>query len=273
MMRPTSAVLASVLSLFAMATPGHSADPPDVTLKVSRKSDFRSYFITQKVFLNDKLVASVGSGESKIVPLTGVTPGPCTLKTVCWTGDGQQLGSETRDLIIPCRNAVVEVGVDTGRSNLFTKISGDLVDTSVAKVLSVKFDKELKAVVVKTSPAIKLPAGATKTVEDTIRVKHSVTLTEGWTAAGEVKSKVKLYWLPIEGGVRYEVQKSTSQSYETETERKRSVTLTGNGTSASSVVWVEYYRTGTAKVSINGSEIELPFEFREDFDLVAEESK
>jgi hypothetical protein len=267
MIRTTGLIATTVLCLFLTTAPVHSDQPPDVTIKVTRPSD-NQIFATEKLYLNGKLVASLRSGDSKTVPLTGVNPGPCTFKVVTIAGLGGE-SSETRDMIIACRNAFIQVDL-TKRLSDESSITGDVVDTSVAKVLSVEFHKELKAVVVKKSPPIQLPSGTTKTVEDTIRVKHSVTLTEGWTASREVKANVQLWWLPIEGGLRYEVQKSTNQSYETEPERKRSVTLTGDGKSASRVLWVEYYRTGKARVTIKGVEVELPFEFREDFDLLTE---
>ena len=65
----------------------------------------------------------------------------------------------------------------------------------------------------------------------------------------------------------------TNKTYGVETEVKRSVTITGtDSTSGVRVVWVEYYRTGKAKVRIDNQEVELPFEFREDFDLLLEKA-
>jgi hypothetical protein len=71
--------------------------------------------------------------------------------------------------------------------------------------------------------------------------------------------------------IRHSVEESASRSYGVETERKRSVTIKGSGSSAGvRVVWVDYYITGRAKVMIDGKEVEFPFEFKEDFDLLTE---
>jgi hypothetical protein len=39
------------------------------------------------------------------------------------------------------------------------------------------------------------------------------------------------------------------------------------------VVWVDLYRTGKAKVEVDGQQMELPFEFKEDFDLLTEPAR
>jgi hypothetical protein len=47
------------------------------------------------------------------------------------------------------------------------------------------------------------------------------------------------------------------------------VTINGNGKPAR-VVWVEYYRTGVATVRYDRSVLHIPFEYKEDFDLLTE---
>ena len=81
------------------------------------------------------------------------------------------------------------------------------------------------------------------------------------------------WWGEVEAALKGGIERSTSKTYGVETETKRSVTIKGtDSTSGFRVVWVEYYRTGKAKVRIDNQEVELPFEFREDFDLLTEKA-
>jgi tetratricopeptide (TPR) repeat protein len=140
-------------------------------------------------------------------------------------------------------------------------------------VLSMNLDEELKKVVTKKGPIICLPLNTEKLVEDTVTIRHSTTVTDGWKAEPEVRGKVSAWWVEVEAALKDGIERSTSKTYGVETETKRSVTIKGtDSTSGFRVVWVEYYRTGKAKVRIDNQEVELPFEFREDFDLLTEKA-
>jgi len=121
---------------------------------------------------------------------------------------------------------------------------------------------------VKIVPPITLAPETEKVVDDTIRVRHSTSITNAWKAEIEVKGKVSAWFLEVETALRGGIEKSTNQTYGVETEKKRSVTI--KGTKPVRVVWVDLYRTGKAKVELDGQEMELPFEFKEDFDLLTE---
>lgn len=138
---------------------------------------------------------------------------------------------------------------------------------------SVTLDVKLKKKVVKESPPIRLARGTEKVIEDNYKILHSVTMSKGWNAGADVKGKATVLWQELEIGIRAGIEKSESKSYGAEEWLKRSVTIKGDGSKAMvKVVWVEYIRTGTAKVVIDGKEVEVPFEFREDFDLLTEDA-
>lgn len=139
------------------------------------------------------------------------------------------------------------------------------------RLISVAFDTELKQKRTKTSPPIRLPENTEKVWEDTIKVQHSVTTSSTWKAEAEVKGKVSVWFAEVETSVRSGIERSTSRTYGVETERKRSVTLKGDHSpQMRRVVWVDVYRTGTATLDIGGEIVSIPFEFKEDFDLLAE---
>jgi tetratricopeptide (TPR) repeat protein len=141
------------------------------------------------------------------------------------------------------------------------------------RLLEMKLDEELKQVVLKKSPAIRLAAGTEKVIEDTVKVQHSVSTTDGWTSERELRGKVTAWFVEVSSSVRSGIEKKTTRTFGVETERKRSVTVKGDRTvPAVRVVWVEYHRTGTAELEVDGEKVTLPFSFREDFDLLTEEA-
>ncbi len=160
-------------------------------------------------------------------------------------------------------------------SENMTKLTNKIRTTwssPTVKLIAINIDEELKQVVVKKGPRIRLARDTEKTVEDTVKVKHSVTISDTWKAEAELKGKVSVWIVEIGSSIKAGFEKSTSRTYGVETERKRSVTLKGNGSSIGArVVWVDYYRTGRAKVMIDNEEVVLLFEFKEDFDLLTEE--
>ena len=142
-----------------------------------------------------------------------------------------------------------------------------------SSVVKIDLNKRIKHVILKESPPIKIARGTEKTIEDTIRVVHSVTISEGWKTETDVRAKLNASWVQYEAGIRTGIEKSTNKSYGTETERKRGVVLRGDGASKRvRVVWVDCYRTGTATLMVDGKEVRVPFEFKEDFDLLTEDA-
>lgn len=137
------------------------------------------------------------------------------------------------------------------------------------KVLSVKFDSTMKKVVTKRSPAITMAPNTQKVIEDTVRVTHSTTQSDSFRVGMQIRGMLSAWWGELEAFIHGHKEWTTSKTAGTETEAKRSVTV-GHSPEGVHVVWVDYFRTGVATVVIDGEKIELPFEFREDFDLLTE---
>lgn len=137
------------------------------------------------------------------------------------------------------------------------------------KVLSVKFDSTMKKVVTKRSPVITMAPNTQKVIEDTVRVTHSTTQSDSFRVGIQIRGMLSAWWGELEAFIHGHKEWTTSKTAGTETEAKRSVTV-GHSPQGVHVVWVDYFRTGVATVEIDGQKIELPFEFREDFDLLAE---
>jgi hypothetical protein len=135
------------------------------------------------------------------------------------------------------------------------------------EVVSIAFDQKLTSKVIKRSAPITLARGTSKTVADSLAVTNAVTTSKGWNRELQLKGKLPV----IEAGLKLGVEQSTSRTYGVAEERERSVTIHGDGRSKIVVVWVKYYRTGTATMRIDGDEVEVPFEIEEDFDLLTEE--
>ncbi len=179
--------------------------------------------------------------------------------------------------IEPGNSYVVELTCSrtfTGDIAMSTTIQKEANAISNGIVSSIVLDKKLKSVVLKESPPIKLARGTEKVVTDTVRVQHSVSIASSWKVEAQLKAAADIVWASASLDIKAKIEKSTNTTFATETERTRSVTLKGDASSGKTkVVWVEYYRTGKAKVILNGKEVEVPFEFKEDFDLLTEDAE
>jgi hypothetical protein len=128
--------------------------------------------------------------------------------------------------------------------------------------------------VIKESPPFEKVPGAEKTIEDTVRVTHTVTVANSWKAEAELKARVYAGFGDLKARIKVEMEEKTGHTYGVETVRKRSVILKGDGSYGRiKVVWVKYYRTGTAKIKVDGMVIDVPIEFEEDFDLIPENAE
>ncbi len=166
----------------------------------------------------------------------------------------------------------IDPTLDDARQNvrmLTAKIKEKWLSPKVT-ILALNLDRELKKVVTKTGPTIRLSPNSQKTVEDSVTIQHSATVSTGWKAGGEVRGKVSAWWGEVEGALKAGIEKSESKTYGVETKMSRSVVITGSDPTR--VIWVDYYRTGKANVRIDDQEFELPFEFLEDFDLLTEKA-
>ncbi len=137
-----------------------------------------------------------------------------------------------------------------------------------AKVINVTIDTNLKSKIIKESPPYNIPQGQEKTVKDTIKIIHTVTTEDKSSESQALKLKIPF----VETDIRKEVQKTISKSDAEWSEVERSVKIIGDGKPIK-VVWSELYRTGTAKVEVDGKIIDIPFEYKDDFDLILETLK
>lgn len=187
---------------------------------------------------------------------------------------GPQIGV---GLVMPLKlvNGKVSVAIDDkGAEPSNAAVPPPAPPAPASRVLSVKLDRRLKRVVSKESPPIRPAQGTDKEVEDSVKISQTVSLSDGWNAEAELRGKVSAVWAEVEAGIKAGVQKTSTRSFAVETERRRKVTIRAGGSPRGViVVWVEYYRTGTAKVEIDGKTVEVPFEFMEDFDLLTEDAE
>ena len=133
---------------------------------------------------------------------------------------------------------------------------------------STVFDKQLKHVEVKESPPIRAAKDSPQVKKEEYTIKHSVGVQEGYKVEGELRANLAI----VELGIKGSVERSTNRTYEESKTTTREVTIPGNGRPYK-VVWVETYRTGKAITVIKGKKYEVPFEFREGWDLQTKEVK
>jgi hypothetical protein len=173
----------------------------------------------------------------------------------------------------PDEEIAVEVGWDdrlwSGIKGIF-KVSTEVdSDWNFSSVKRVELNRTLKGVIVKESPPIRLAPGTEHVAEESMTIRHEIKTSTSWKVAAEVKAEVDAIWASISLDIMGELESSIRKDYSVETKRTRSVKIIGSS-SAVRVVWVKYYRTGTAIVDMNGREVRVPFEVDEDFDLITE---
>jgi hypothetical protein len=277
------ALVAVVCSLGLGANPAFADETVNVQIK--RLSAWLGKLAPIDVYINDKLVGSVRNDDTKSFHFTGAKLGKNEVRAVedsvlgrytYYQNSIDKIGDKKYFLVTkPGEDIVITIGwnPDNLKNNTFSVTNEVPADWAPPPVLRVTVDTELKAIVTKKSPPIHVKDNLGKIVEDTIRVKHSASISESWQAESGVKASVALGWFSIGGEVKHEIQRATSTTYEVERERKRSVTVTDRPAEYVRVVWVNYYRTGTVTTKVNGSEVTVPYMFWDDFDLLLESAK
>lgn len=155
-------------------------------------------------------------------------------------------------------NGKVDVGLPDGR----------LVDRPFQPKIrqvaasSVVFDKRLKYVEVKESPPFQVPDGAVERKREEYTVRHSVGVQKGTQVEGELRGKLGI----VEASIKASIEHSTSTTYEESKTTSREVEIRG-GKDPVKLVWFETYRTGKSITIVDGQTYEVPFEFREGWDL------
>lgn len=283
----TAIVLAVPCAGAADPPPAPSPAPGKATLKVIRKPQFYAAGTLFDVSVNGEKLGNINGQsftsskvEEKEVTYTVAADGLNTV-TITTPGVGVFKKVATFDKQFKALPGSITKVVVVAGTNDFNSRSGSIpvemtvtteAGTPPAQAVSVVLDRQMKSVVLKESPPIRLAAGTRKLVEDTVRVRHEVRIASHWKVEGELRARADAVWASASLRIRAEIEKSTSTTLQTESERRRNVTVEGGGTKAKKVVWVEYYRTGRARMLVEGKEIEVPFEFREDFDLLTEDA-
>lgn len=234
------------------------------------------------VYINDTHVATLSNGETEIVKVTNLKPGKNSIRLVNYTILGaypfyenpRAKKGDRKYFVIP--NGVSSVTITAGCTqdltrNVFAVPYEVAEDWDRPKITKIVLNKTLKKVVVKESPPIRLARNTEKTVSDTIRLKHESLVARHWKVDADFKARIIAAWALVDVQIRGEIESITRRTYAEETERTRSVLLRGGDSGVSTkVIWVEYYRTGTATVLMEGRSTNVPFEFRDDFDLLTE---
>jgi hypothetical protein len=222
------------------------------------------------VYVNGEKIGKIANGATKEFTFTPKPDGKNTIYIEAYDPFAENPKTNT------IKFAVFEGGIVNAKVNwvengsgfdLVLKLDVDKKGKEGAKLISVNVDSKLKRVVLKESAAVRLPKGSEKLVEDTVTVFHSVSITSGWKTETDLRGKISVGWAEIGAGIKREVEQSTGSTYGVKTERKRKVKLVGDGSTVRSVAWVEYYRTGMATWEIDGKEVKIPFQIKEDFDL------
>jgi len=267
---PGGTVLCIAAAVITSVPASVRADDRTATLKLERKDQLLGAIYNHTVYINGEKVGKIGNGAKKEFSFTPKIDGKNAIYIEAYDPIVENPKSNTVSI------AVFDGGVLSGTVqfeqngtslDLVLKVEVANNGKTPAKLVSVDVDSKLKRVVLKQSPAVRLAKGSEKVVEDSVTVVHSVTVASGWKTETEVRGRVTVGWAEIGAGIKREVEQTTGSTYAVKTERKRKVKLVGDGSTPLAVAWVEYYRTGTATWQIDGKEVKIPFQIKEDFDL------
>lgn len=164
----------------------------ETVLKVHRPGGETGWGIALFLDIDGENVGYLNRNDSKEFKLKSLDKGARTLHGAYWaygflTNDFGSRDLEAGEAHLIC----VEIGYDADNKKVF-----DVVET-----LAIELDDELKGVVTKKSPVYKLARGTEKTVEDTIRVTHSVTITDRKSVEGGLQAKSSVIEAGIKGGL------------------------------------------------------------------------
>ena len=226
---------------------------------------------TWHIYLDNDYVAKVSAGgkaefsKGDVVIGTHWVRADYTLSSI----PGTKIDTIVKDVCIYSDDVIrISLCIGTKSSGEYWKLDVDS-ELERGRVVDIELDEELFLKVVRKSQPIMLPPGSEKTVEDTIKITHAVSIMDGH----ELESSIQAMWSVVAVGVKGKIEQAINKTYQLEEAQTRSVKLVGDGKSRTRVVWCELYRTGVATVIVKGSTQKVPFKFLEDFDLLAEDAK
>ncbi len=196
-------------------------------------------------------------------------------------GTGSTISYQAAKVPCPEPGAVLIVKYDV----LTDYVSSGVTYPYQAKIKTVfeittALDKVLKFAEVKETPPFRVAKGTIERKREDHTVKHTVNVQAGAMFEGDARIHLGM----ISGGIKSAVSVSSSKTYEESKTTSREVEIQGSE-SLYKLVWIETYRTGKAKIKAHHfstkaeasgmlvpastAEYELPFEFREGWDLRA----
>jgi Ricin-type beta-trefoil lectin domain-like len=125
-----------------------------------------------------------------------------------------------------------------------------------------------------SSEEVEVPAGAKLTLRRSKTIDHTVSVT--WRAGAElgVEGALRTDWVTagaeIRTQIRARVESTTGQTWAVSETKEQTVEVDGAVLRRARIVWTDKLRKGNAIVKLNGTDYEIPFEFREGTDLKVE---
>src|SRR5581483_6932366 len=149
-----------------------------------------------------------------------------------------------------------------------TVLFGEAYNLKIKSCVEITLNKTLRAVEVKEQ-VVQAVADSPQVKKEEHTVRHSVSVQKSMKIEGEMKAQ----WAFLEAGIKGTIERSENRTYENSHTSTREVVIPGN-TKKYKIVWIETYRTGKVVTKDNlGKKTEVPFEFREGWDLQTKEVK
>lgn len=229
---------------------------------VHRSPSYNLSAVGMDVYVNDVKLGTVNNGDTKEFAFTPRNDGKNFFYSEI-PSIGLKAKSLTNTML--CQ-ADEEISVTTTIGLFSYSLSVEMTKATArndsVRGTSISFDdkfveRELISEIVETLP------GTKRTVKRSRTIEHALTLTD--SKALEIDGSVNL--VVISGAIRKKLETSLSQTFKQSETVEQSIEIDGRERPAVRLAWVEKYRTGIAKMTINGVEKKIPFEFRENIEL------
>ena len=243
-----------------------------IRIKVTRELQLMGFSAKMHVYVNGKALGTISNGQVVTFRCDNARIGinEASITVVYFTREAPLLvaGNRNRRFFVvkhPGEEIAIDLGYALSGFGLF-KVSTE-VDSGVERI---ELNRTLKGIVIKETPPFRVAPGSDQVYEETMTVRREIKTSTNWKVEADLRAEVDAIWASITLNIKGKLERTTYEDNSVEIKRTRRLTIRPSR-SAVKLVWVEYFRTGTAVVVVNGGrEVRIPFEVAEDLILRAE---
>jgi len=218
-----------------------------VKITVARKFALSGIYTKMHIYVNGKPLGTISNGQEVAFRCDSARIG-INEASVTYDAFGREAplmpGKNGNKKFFVVKRFGEELAMDVGFG--FSEFSFFRVSTEVdSGVERIELDRTLKGVVIKETPPFRVAPGSDEVYEETMTVRREIKTSTNWKAEADVRAEVDAAWASITLNIKGKLENTTNEDNSVEIKRTRRLTIKPSW-SAVKLVWVEYFRTGTA---------------------------